>query len=331
MSCIRRGYLEDFLRISDSSLAVNINQMSMEDLLLSLEVANETDTGIELRNIALLMFSEHPEKYIPGETIELVWFHTEDAEGSDEFTEKLFTGPIWKQVQDVLDYINTNIITEKVVKITGMAAAERFFNYPYNALEEVLVNAVFHKSYRDDVPVNVRIYADRIEVINYPGPDRWIDMDKFAEGKIRSRKYRNRRIGEMFKEIDLSEKQGTGITKILRTLKANGSPAPEFETVEERVYLSTVIRMHEGFRGVGFQSGPQNDPQKVSQSDLQKKQAFIRMEEAIIQVIQEESTITRAEIAEKLGISLKTVARRIKGMPNVYYVGSSKSGHWEID
>ena len=51
----------------------------------------------------------------------------------------------------------------------------------------------------------------------------------------------------MFKEIDLSEKQGTGITKILRTLKANGSPAPEFDTVEERVYLSTVIRMHEGF------------------------------------------------------------------------------------
>lgn len=51
----------------------------------------------------------------------------------------------------------------------------------------------------------------------------------------------------MFKEIDLSEKQGTGITKILRTLKTNGAPALKFDTVEEREYLSTWIRMNEGF------------------------------------------------------------------------------------
>ena len=97
--------------------------------------------------------------------------------------------------------------------------------------------------------------------------------------------------------------------------------------VEERVYRSTVIRMHEGFEGVDSKSDPQNDPQ----NDLQKNQSFARMEDAIIQVIQAEPTITRAEIAEKLGISLKTVARRLKGMTNVHYVGSSKSGHWEID
>ena len=43
------------------------------------------------------------------------------------FIEKVFTGPIWKQVEDALDYIKTNIIEEKVVKISGQAAAERFF------------------------------------------------------------------------------------------------------------------------------------------------------------------------------------------------------------
>ena len=53
-------------------------------------------------------------------------------------------------------------------------------------------------------------------IINFPGPDKWIDMEKFANGKVRARKYRSRRIGELFKEIDLSEKQGTGISKILR-------------------------------------------------------------------------------------------------------------------
>lgn len=48
---------------------------------------------------------------------------------------------------------------------------------------------------------------DSIEILNYPGLAKWINFDYFKEGKIRGRKYRNRRIGELFKEIDLSEKK----------------------------------------------------------------------------------------------------------------------------
>lgn len=49
---IRRGYLEDFLRDSNSTLINEVNTRTLEDLLVSLEVANETDTGLDLRNIA---------------------------------------------------------------------------------------------------------------------------------------------------------------------------------------------------------------------------------------------------------------------------------------
>ncbi|MCI9098394.1 MAG: hypothetical protein HFH58_00665, partial [Lachnospiraceae bacterium] len=55
------------------------------------------------------------------------------------------------------------------------------------------------------------------------------------------------RIGELFKEIDLSEKKGTGIPKILRELKQNGSPDPEFDMDEERTYLNAIIRIRDGF------------------------------------------------------------------------------------
>ena len=242
---IRRAYVEDYLIDSNSSLAEGMNNQTLEDLLLSLGVANETDTGLELRNIAILMFSDRPEKWIPGAQINLVRFFDSDAEAGDNFGEKAFTGPIWKQVRDVLDYFTTNIITERVNKIDGRAEVERTFNYPYNALEEAIVNAVFHKSYRDSSPVEIRIYIDEIKIINYPGPDGYIDMKKFSEGKARTRKYRNRRIGEFFKELDLSEKQSTGIPKILKSLKDNGSPMPLFETDENRTFLETTIRIRE--------------------------------------------------------------------------------------
>lgn len=247
MDLIRRGYVEDFIKDSNSALIKEINNRSLEDFIVSEDVAIETDEGIAIKNIGLLMFAERPDKYIPGAKIELVRFLDQDAEASNNFVEKTFYGPIWKQVKDALDYIRTQVIEEKVVKVDGRAEADRFFNFPYNALEEVVVNAVLHKNYREDVPVEIRIYLDQIQVINFPGPDKYINMDKFNEGKVRARRYRNPKIGEFFKELELSEKKSTGISKILRELKINGSPLPEFEMDEDRTYMITTIKIHDGF------------------------------------------------------------------------------------
>lgn len=48
---------------------------------------------------------------------------------------------------------------------------------------------------------------DSIKFLNYPGLAKWINIERFETDKVRGRKYRNRRIGELFKEIDLSEKR----------------------------------------------------------------------------------------------------------------------------
>jgi len=50
----------------------------------------------------------------------------------------------------------------------------------------------------------------------------------------------------------------------------------------------------------------------------------------IIQLIKENNKITKADIAKELNVSEKTVEREMKKIPNVKYVGSGYSGHWEI-
>lgn len=72
-------------------------------------------------------------------------------------------------------------------------------------MEEAIVNAVFHKSYRDREPVEIRVYIDSIQIINYPGPYKWINIDQFILGKVRARKHRNRRIGEFEKNRFIKE------------------------------------------------------------------------------------------------------------------------------
>ncbi len=196
------------------------------------------------------------------------------------------------------------MIEQKVVKINGQAESERFFNYPYNALEEAIVNAVFHKSYREAEPVEIRIYVDSIQILNYPGLAKWINLEKFATGKLKGRKYRNRRIGELFKEIELSEKKGTGIPKILRELKVNGSPEPEFEMDEERTYLNTIIHIRDGFEKNILMSESMSESMSEIMSELEASRMQL-----VFKYLEQYDVINSTKAAELLNVEIKTARR----------------------
>ena len=57
-------------------------------------------------------------------------------------------------------------------------------------------------------PVEVRILPDFIEIINQDGPDRSVKMDEIGKGIIHNRRYRNRRIGDFLKELNMTEGRG---------------------------------------------------------------------------------------------------------------------------
>ena len=100
-----------------------------------------------------------------------------------------------------------------------------------------VVNAIYHRSYEIREPIEVRISPRELSVLSFPGPDRSIRMEDLRLGRAVSRRYRNRRIGEFLKELDLTEGRSTGVPKILKAVNANGSPLPLFETDDERSYF----------------------------------------------------------------------------------------------
>lgn len=169
-----------------------------------------------------------------------------DGTGGDIIEEKVFYGPLGQMVRDALRYIDSLYIREKVVKYPHKPEANRFFNYPIAAIEEAVVNAIYHRSYEIREPIEVRIEKDNISVLSFPGPDRSIRMEDLASGRAVSRRYRNRRIGEFLKELELTEGRSTGIPKILRVMRRNGSPDPIFETDEDRTYFLIRLPIHEG-------------------------------------------------------------------------------------
>ena len=176
---------------------------------------------------------------ISGKNILVLW-----VPGGDRFEEKIFKGPLSRMTRDALAYIQRTFLKETVIKHPNRAQAERFWNFPYAAIEEAIVNAVYHRSYEVREPIEVRITPEDFVVLSFPGPDRSIRMENLRIGKAVSRYYRNRRIGEFLKELDMTEGRSTGIPKILRTMKNNGSPKPEFETDDDRLHFLIRLPIH---------------------------------------------------------------------------------------
>lgn len=161
---------------------------------------------------------------------------------------------------------------------------------------------------------------DQIQIINFPGPDHYIDMEKFAAGKVRARRYRNPKIGEFFKEIDLSEKKSTGISKILRELKKNGSPLPEFETDTDRTYMITTIKIHEGFAFVN-ENFAQKDERSLSEvlSEVLTQKEYNKVS-AIVSFMEEHREITPKKAENITGKSAATVRRYFKLLTDTSYI-----------
>jgi ATP-dependent DNA helicase RecG len=136
------------------------------------------------------------------------------------------------------------VLKEEIRKVSGKAKAERFSNYPYEAIEESLANAVYHRSYEDQNTTEVSVWRDRIEILSYPGPLPPVDNKQLKKPRIIARYYRNRRVGDFLKELGLTEGRGTGIPKIRNAMKKNGSPPPKFQTDQNRTHFLTTLPIH---------------------------------------------------------------------------------------
>ena len=68
-------------------------------------------------------------------------------------------------------------------------------NDPFEAVEEALANAVYHKSYELASPIEVQVWPDRIEILSFPGPVPPLTATILEQRRrIVARGYRNRRV-----------------------------------------------------------------------------------------------------------------------------------------
>lgn len=237
--------VKNYLSKINSKLAEQVGKISDKELLTQMELISGPNEHIFPRNVGLMMFSDNPELFFPCTRVEIVDFPNGDAGDYEE--QDPITGPIPEQINRVLKFLKDKLVKEKVIKPADKAESIRIASYPYQAIEETLVNAFYHRDYQQREPIEIRIYPNSIVFINHGGPDRSIRLESFNSGQVRNRRYRNRRLGEFLKELQLTEGRATGIPTVLKALKDNGSPAPTFKSDDDRTYFEVEITIHPAF------------------------------------------------------------------------------------
>ncbi len=327
MSDLNITLVQNYLKEVNSSLYEKAKTGDFVEVCSDMNIICRLPEYTKPKNVGLMFFCMEPEKFFPYTQIDVVQFP--DGLGGNDIIEQTFKGPIQQQLRDALQYIRNTMITERIVKHPDRAEADRFFNYPFAAIEEALSNAVYHRGYDEREPIEVRVETDRIEIVSFPGPDRSVTIEGLKNYRVSNRRYRNRRIGDFLKELHLTEGRNTGFKKILDALEANGSPKPEFETDDAHSYFISRLFIHEGF----LQDKQKNDEKKwrkkVAKKSGEKKVTPKTVEkyEKILEFMQPETWYKASEFESVALVKesrIKTLLTDLQEQGRIESEGSTK-------
>ena len=333
--------LHDYLVKVKSSLADISLTDHMEDALEQMDLLEAVPEGWRIKNVAAMMFSERPDRFFRQAQIEIVLFPERREKNPNNLIEvEPIRGSVPQTIEKTLSYLNTNIIKKQIIKPKDRAQSITFFNYPYQALEEAVVNSLYHRDWTIREPVEITVEPERISILSFSGPNHTIPMEAVRSGQsLRSRRYRNRRLGEFLKELELTEGRATGIPTIQDELQANGSPAAKIETDEERTYFLIDIPCHPYFINKEFTT----DLNVVTDGNVTKDDVkdgvkggvkeLTEVQEVIVKEMSFAPYITTSELAQKTGIKFRTLQRYVSQLQAAEIIireGGRKEGKWVI-
>lgn len=238
---LREAKVREFLRDVRSGLLQESNEREIYRRMRLTVRVNDHEAP---RNAGLLFFSNDPTQWFRGAKIEVVQFAADRA--GDVQEERVFGGALVDQLRDCLTYLE-NFSVFHLQKQRDRSQVRGWVSYPLPALRETLVNALYHRGYDVDQPEPTKVYLfpSRVEVISYPGPVPGIEpRHLLPDAEVRAVPARNRRIGELLKELGLAEGRLSGLPKVFESMAANGSPVPRFEFDEQRTFFQVTLPAH---------------------------------------------------------------------------------------
>lgn len=183
--------------------------------------------------------------------------------------------------------------------------------YDYNAVREVIVNALVHNDWSSEYPPKFEFFSDRLEVSSFGGIQSEFTEEEFLEGYSAPK---NPELMRVFRDLELVEQLGTGIRRILKK------------------YDKSIYNFYPHFIRVSIKYN-QNKFDYTNNKLLLNYSDLTKVQENIIKLLLDKPSLTQPELARILGVGERTIRYNMKYLIENNYierVGSNKTGEWKV-
>ena len=210
------------------------NNRTYEERLASCKmIVSPDDTTPTM--LGLLTLGKNPQDYLPGAYMQFL--RIDGKELSDPVTDEEKIGG---SIADMLRHIEAKMKSHNrtAVDIASGPTHQISNPYPQSALNQILYNAVLHRTYEGtNAPVRVHWFDDRIEITSPGGPYGNVTEENFGEPGHAD--YRNPNVADILKNLGYVQAFGRGIITARHAMEANGNPPLEFD-VNSSIVLCTL-------------------------------------------------------------------------------------------
>ncbi|UJP04753.1 MAG: putative DNA binding domain-containing protein [Nitrosomonas sp.] len=206
------------------------NNRSYEERLASCKmIVSPSDTTPTA--LGLLAVGKSPQDFLPGAFIQFLRIDGTELADSVIDAEDI-GGALVEMLRRTEEKLKAHNRT--AIDITSAPTHQITMTYPPAALQQILYNAVLHRSYESThAPVRIYWFNDRIEIHSPGGPYGNVTTDNFGKPGITD--YRNPNLCDVLKTFGFVQAFGRGIATARREMEKNGNPLPTFETSSSAV------------------------------------------------------------------------------------------------
>jgi ATP-dependent DNA helicase RecG len=189
------------------------------DVLHKLELITE-DTATWA---AILLFGKRPQSPLIQATVHCGRFR----QRTHIMDDRLIEGSILYQIDETMAFLQKHINVR--FEITGeKAQRDTIWDYPLRALREAVTNAICHRDYSSSSDIQIKVFDDSIRIWN-PGVLAYdLSFEQLRKGDYSSRP-RNKLIAQIFYDIEIIERYGSGIGRIDDACREAGLQIPQIE------------------------------------------------------------------------------------------------------
>jgi ATP-dependent DNA helicase RecG len=187
---------------------------------------------------ALLLLGKDPRAWLPGAYVQFVRYDGTDL-AAPIVDQKELDGPVADVLRRIDDLASINV--RVATSVSSTTIEKRQPDYPLPALQQILRNAVLHRTYETNAPVYWYWFSGRMEVHSPGGLYGRVNEQNF--GTPGATDYRNPTLAQGLKVLGYIQRFGMGIEIARKACRDNGNPDPEF-----RFSTSTVLAV---LRSVG--------------------------------------------------------------------------------